>query len=405
MKDELIRFENNSLAIMELALDWRDRDRTFTDRIVARRVNAWRDIFPPRLRELLEGKAEGDSVQVDYAPGELVPARRESLVGDIDVGRFQGPVVGGHRVLPRVGRFYPQGLFSGLPGVFPGTMTPARVTALDGRTMTVDRNHPLAGFPLTLTATLTTVQDKISDTGGLLSHWGEELCDNGPGMQARLASGPTAFLADGFLERPDDDDARFYAKPRIIGHVDARANENLTALYARHLRLGMTVLDLMSSVQSHLPDDLDLRVTGLGMNGEEMTGNPALAEHLVHDLNRDPEIPAQGPFDATTLSLSAEYLTDPLAVLQSARSLLAPGGVILIGVSDRWFPTKAVRGWLELHEFERPGFLLRLLEQAGFSGPMGAESIRRDWRPQDDRHFLETRGVSDPVHVVHAYNV
>jgi FKBP-type peptidyl-prolyl cis-trans isomerase 2 len=388
---------------MELVLDWRDGDRTFTEHIVARRVNAWRDIFPPRLKELLEGKSEGDSVRVDYAPGELVPGRSDSLIGVIGTDRFNGPVVGGRRVRPRVGRFYPQGLFSDLTGVFPGTMTPARVTALDGRTMTVDRNHPLAGLPLTLTATLQTLQDKISDTGGLLFHWGEELCDNGPGMQARLASGPTAFMADGFLDRPDDDDARFYARPRIVGHVDTRASENLTALYARHLRPDMAVLDLMSSVQSHLPTGLGLRVTGLGMNDEEMIRNPALAEHLVHDLNRDPEIPAQGPFDAVILSLSVEYLTDPLAVLRSVLSHLAPGGVILIGVSDRWFPTKAVRGWLELHEFERPGFLLQLLEQAGFTGPMGAESIRRDWRPQDDRHFLETRGVSDPVHVIHAY--
>jgi FKBP-type peptidyl-prolyl cis-trans isomerase 2 len=389
---------------MELALNWRDGDRTFTDRIVARRVNAWRDIFPPRLRELLEGKTEGESVRMDYAPGELVPDRRETLVNNIDAHRFNGPLVGGRRVRPRVGRFYPQGLFSGFAGVYPGTMTPARVTALDGRTMTLDRNHPLAGLPLTLTATLHTVQDKISDTGGLLSHWGEELCDHGPGMQARLASGPTAFLGEGFLDRQDDDDARFYARPRIIGHVDARASENLTAMYAKFLRPGMAVLDLMSSVQSHLPDELGLHVTGLGMNGEEMTRNPALTEHLVHDLNREPQIPAQGPFDAVTLSLSAEYLTDPLAVLKSARSLLASDGVILIGVSDRWFPTKTVSGWLELHEFERPGFLLQLLEQAGFRGPMGAESVRLDWRAQNDRHFLETRGVSDPVHVVHAYN-
>jgi SAM-dependent methyltransferase/FKBP-type peptidyl-prolyl cis-trans isomerase 2 len=389
---------------MELALDWRDRDRTFSDRIVARRVNAWRDIFPPRLRERLEGLTEGDSVRLDYAPGELVPPRREQLVHEMDTGRFNGPLIRGHRVLPRVGRFYPQGLFSGMVGVYPGTMTPARVTALDGRTMTLDRNHPLADLPLSLTATIHTLQDKISDTGGALSHWGEELCDNGPGMQARLPSGPTEFTADGFLNRDDDDDTRFYSRPRIIGHVDARASENLKAMYRRFLRPGMTVLDLMSSVQSHLPNGLDLRVTGLGMNGEEMTRNPALAEHVVHDLNRDPEIPAQGPFDAVTLSLSVEYLTDPLAVLKSVRSRLAPGGVILIGVSDRWFPTKVVNGWLELHEFERPGFLLRLLEEAGFTGPMGAESIRRDWRPQDDRHFLETRGVSDPIHVIHALN-
>jgi SAM-dependent methyltransferase len=103
------------------------------------------------------------------------------------------------------------------------------------------------------------------------------------------------------------------------------------------------------------------------------------------------------------VSLSVEYLADPVAVLREAAQRLVPGGVILIGVSNRWFPTKTTRGWTQLHEFERVGYLLQLLEEAGFGDPMGAESVRNDWRPQADRHFLETRGVSDPVHVVHAF--
>jgi hypothetical protein len=29
--------------------------------------------------------------------------------------------------------------------------------------------------------------------------------------------------------------------------------------------------------------------------------------------------------------------------------------------------------------------------------------MRNDWRPTDDKHFLDTRGVSDPVYVVWQY--
>ncbi|WP_316900436.1 methyltransferase domain-containing protein [Pseudodesulfovibrio indicus] len=391
------------MATLELALTWNDGNRRFKDRITARRVNAWRDIFPSGLKEGLQEKTEGESINLDFAPGTLVPAYDDGLVRELDTRRFRSVSVNGKRIPPRPGRFYPLGLFSGLPGVYPGTMTPARVLTVNGDAMTVDLNHPLARFPLSVEAAIQSVQDKVSDTGGLLCHWGEELCDNGPGMQARSPNGPTEFLAPGFLDRDDEDDGRFYATPRFVGHVDDTAGDNLTAMYGRFLESGMKVLDLMSSVQSHLPSGLELDVTGLGMNREEMEANTALAEIAVHDLNLDPAIPLSGPFDAVVVSLSVEYLADPVAVLREAAQRLVPGGVILIGVSNRWFPTKTTRGWTEMHEFERVGYLLQLLEEAGFGGPMGAESVRNDWRPQADRHFLETRGVSDPVHVVHAF--
>ncbi|WP_419784896.1 hypothetical protein [Pseudodesulfovibrio sp.] len=399
----MIRFDSNSLAIMEMALHWTDGVAQFTDRIIARRVNAWRDIFPGGLRERLDGKGEGETVSLDFGPGELVPPRTPTRVLELGLRRFRGRAMDGKTVSPCLGRFYPLGMFSHLAGVYPSTMTPGRVTYVDGDTLILDRNHPMAGYPIRLEASIQTLQAKSSETGGQLSHWGEELCDNGPGMQARLPSGTTDFLVDGFLDRPHDDDASFYAEPRIIGHVDRRASENIASLYARLLQPGMRVLDLMSSVQSHLPEGMDLDVVGLGMNADELSANPALSERLVHDLNRDPAVPLSGPFDAALISLSIEYLTDPVAVLHNVREQLAPGGVILVATSNRWFPGKAVRGWTELHEFERVGYILHLLTLAGFTGPMGAESIRNDWRPQDDPHFLETRGVSDPVYRVYAH--
>ena len=397
------RFDRNSLAILEMALHWTDGAAAFTDRIVARRVNAWRDIFPPGLRELLEGLGEGDSVVLKYGPGEIVPAHDPALVQRLERRHGRGRTADGRPLVPRLGRFYPLGVFSGLPGVYPSTLTPARLVAVDDDSLTIDRNHPLARHAVRLEATVRTLQAKVSETGGQLHHWGEELCDNGPGMQGRPASGSTRFLDDGFLERLDDDDARFYAEPRIIGHVDGQASRNIAALYGRFLQPGMRVLDLMSSVQSHLPPVDGLDVVGVGMNREEMAANPALSSYEVHDLNRDPAPPVSGLFDAVLISLSIEYLTDPVAVLRAAGELLRPGGTIQVATSNRWFPSKAVRGWTELHEFERVGYILDLLGKAGFTGSMGADSVRNDWRPREDRHFLETRGVSDPVYRAFAH--
>lgn len=395
-------FTQNSLATLTLSLHWQGQNTTYTDRLVARRVNAWRDIFPAPLLESLSGLKQGETATCHLTPGELIPDHSPSQVLHLSPKAFSTRTRDGSKMQPVLGRFYPQGVLQGLPGVFPSTIIPMRVVDMDESTLTVDLNHPLAGRALTIEAHIDSLQEKQSDTGGQLFHWGEELCNNGPGMQERLPDIRTDFFTPKFFERQDTDDRKFYTQPRIISHIDAQASLNLATMYARHLRPGMRVLDLMSSVQSHLPGELDLQVHGLGLNAEEMVQNPILDSYEVYDLNENPTVPLTGQFDAVVVSLSIEYLADPVSVLRSARELLSPGGSILIGTSNRWFPTKAIQGWADLHEFERVGFVFELLEQAGFTGPMEAESMRNDWRPQSDRHFLEMRGVSDPVYVVHA---
>jgi SAM-dependent methyltransferase len=384
---------------MEFTLHWQQGDAKFEDRFLGRRVNAWRDVFPPALMEKLHGCSPGEAASASYCPGELVDPHTLDKVIHLPVTRFRKRSLGGRNVSPKVGRFYPLGMLSGLPGIYSSTITPFRILEIDGETMTVDLNHPLAGRPLAVEAVITRLQEKQGDTGGSLMHWPEEICYGGPGMQAPLPERPTEFFDEQFFSRSDADDATFYAKPRMIGHIDEQASANLRSMYRRFLKNGMRVLDLMSSMQSHLPDDLDIDVTGLGLNAEEMAANPLLTEYVVHDLNRDPSIPLKGHYDAVACSLSIEYLTDPVSVLSCVREQLAPGGVLLVGMSNRWFPTKAVRGWVDLNEFERVGLVHEMMRRAGFDGKRGAISMRNDWRPQGDRHFLETRGVSDPVYM------
>lgn len=163
------------------------------------------------------------------------------------------------------------------------------------------------------------------------------------------------FPSEFFRRQDESDDARFYAAPRFVVHIDDATIAALTDAYRELIPEDADVLDLMSSWVSHLPDEAEVgRVAGLGMNEEELKRNPRLTEHVVHDLNRDPELPyADASFDVVLNSVSIQYLTRPVEVLRSVARALRPGGTHVIAMSHRCFPTKAIRAWHVLPPRER----------------------------------------------------
>jgi SAM-dependent methyltransferase len=110
----------------------------------------------------------------------------------------------------------------------------------------------------------------------------------------------------------------------------------------------------MSSWVSHLPAELAFaRVAGLGMNRDELAANPRLSDFCVHDLNARPELPySDASFDAVLNAVSIQYLVHPVAVLAEVRRVLRPGGISIVAMSHRCFPTKAVRAF---HVLPRDG--------------------------------------------------
>ena len=175
------------------------------------------------------------------------------------------------------------------------------------------------------------------------------------------------------LQRDDESlDAHFYVEPRLVTHIDDVTIQALTGLYRELLPAGSDVLDLMSSWISHLPVDLQLgRVAGLGMNATELAANERLCEYVVHDLNAEPRLPyADAAFDAVLNAVSIQYLIQPLPVFREIARVLRPGGLALVAMSHRLFPTKAVAGFRSLPPPER----MRLVElyfdsAAGFDKP------------------------------------
>ncbi len=160
----------------------------------------------------------------------------------------------------------------------------------------------------------------------------------------------------GFFDREDEiDDARFYSIPRLVVHIDAETILALTQAYRAFLPPGGAVLDLMSSWVSHLPEEMKFtRVAGLGMNEMELAKNPHLTDFVIHDLNREPELPFDdSSFDAVVNAVSIQYLTQPVEVFRSCARVLRPGGLHAVALSHRCFPTKAIRAWHNLPPRER----------------------------------------------------
>jgi len=374
-------------------LTWESRDAVYTEELFVP-FNPWRegDLCPPNLARFLNNPKPGAKAQLKLAPGGYLP----EYMGDKVHGLPRVSFARGAGV-PRLGRFYPRRLLLG----HAGNLMPFRCIGVENGQLTADFNHPLAGAALTLEVTIQEIKEKRAEKGGECQDWLDHLT-TGPGMQARSQGNSTDFFADDPFYREDDgDDARFYTQPRLVSHVDSRAQETMAALYGRLLRPDMAVLDLMSSWQSHLPEDMELKtVAGLGLNEEELRQNHRLTAYTLHDLNRDPGLPfPDSQFDAVVCNLSVEYLIRPFEVFAEAARVLKPGGLFIQTFSHRWFPPKVVRIWPELHEFERVGLVLEYFLRSRAFGNLQTFSSRGWPRPAGDRYFPQIR-LADPVYAV-----
>lgn len=398
---ETNRINQDSKVDLIMHLKWKSNHAVHTEGYQASSVNLWRDILPPALLDALMDKEVGERLQVSLKDDNAVATYKDRELFDIKRNQFDGRFVNGLDTEPRMGRFYPKGILKGISGVYRSNLQPFRCVGINNGRITVDFNHPLAGKGLELSAVIGKVVQKGAERGGTSNDW-LEILTNGPGMQARWQEQQTDYFSEGAFTRDDSrPDEAFYRKPRYVHHIDETAREMVRNTYGRFISDGMNVLDLMSSWQSHIPATLHLDgLVGLGLNEDELKRNSQLKDFLVHDLNTNPTLPFEfNTFDAVVNTVSVEYLTDPLVTFREVHRVLKPNGYFLVTFSNRWFPTKAIKIWGELHEHERMGLVLEYFLRAGGYKDLQTYSIRGLPRPRDDKYFPEYV-FSDPVYAV-----
>ncbi|KAF9739086.1 hypothetical protein PMIN04_005234 [Paraphaeosphaeria minitans] len=219
-----------------------------------------------------------------------------------------------------------------------------------------------------------------------------------------------------FSRSDETDDTNFYDQPRYVAHIDEHAIARLTNYFGTVLPRQGRVLDFCTSWHSWYPDACgeavktdELEVYGIGMNKPELDRNTLLENHparsVVADLNGDPDVQARlskggtAPlqFDAATCTVSVDYLVKPVEVLRSLRGCVVEGGKVHLVISNRCFPTKAVRIWLRLDVEEQLQLVGNYLHFAGWKDVEIVDLCARDGEGKrltdEDGRMLQGEGM------------
>ncbi len=379
--------EKQNLSL-QLDLQWQDDFVRYKDRYFLLKTNFWRDIYPAVLDFQIKRAKLGDTMHINYAPGDLFEEEyQQNNIKTIPLKTFNQHYRGHIPIQPVLGRFYPKGMIEGVAGCFKMDSRPFRIIDKTATTLTVDLNHPLANVPLELTATITDVFDANQQNGGRCNDIAELVTADGPGIQRLMADKTTDFFQGmPFLRKMNDDDALFYNAINTAPPVDKVAIEQLKTFYEQYLSSGQTVLELLSGMDSYIPEHIKpVNLTGLGLKEQDLQSNSDLNQFVIQDLNQKPQLPFENEqFDAVLCAFGIEYLIHPVVIFKQVAWILKPGGRFLVSFSNRFFDKKVIALWDDIHEFERMGLVLEYFRQSGEFEDLYCESMRGMIRQNDD---------------------
>jgi len=385
--------ERQNLSIL-ISLKWQNTIATYQDQHFIIKTNFWRDFYPAMFDYQIKRAELHQTLNINYKAGELLEDEfNPSNIQTIPLAKFNRYYSGPIAVEPMVGRFYPRGMLEGIADCFKMDNRPFRVLGKTEDSLDIDLNHPLAQFPLQLSATITDIFDANQQNGGRCNDIAETITSNGPGFQTLLAEHPFDFTQGmPFSRKIEDDDRIFYDAIESTPIVDQVAIEQLNQFYHQHLQDNTDILDLMAGSDSYIPESIDqVDIYGLGLNEQELKENSALKQYTLHDINKHPQLPfADKQFDTVLCAFGVEYMTQPVKIFQQVSRILKDDGTFLISFSDRFFKHKVIALWDDLHPFERMGIVLEYFRQSGEFTDLHCQSIRGLIRHNDDPFVNKT---------------
>lgn len=202
-------------------------------------------------------------------------------------------------------------------------------------------------------------------------------------------------------KQDQNDDELFYREPRFVHHLDEAFRRRLTNLYLNHIPNNVTILDLMSSWVSHLPENASYKeVVGHGLNEEELRKNPRLTRWWIQNLNKNQELPLNDEsIDVVLIVAGWQYLEQPERVAAELLRVTALGGKIIVAFSNRMFFTKAPMIWSNGNNQDRLNYVARVLVTEGWQKP---QIVSEQTRAIGFRGVFGIRG--DPFFAVIAHH-
>ena len=169
----------------------------------------------------------------------------------------------------------------------------------------------------------------------------------------------------------ESNDEEFYSDPKFVYHLDANFRQYLSDVYNKEISDNSTVLDLMSSWDSYLPEEKKYKkVIGHGLNKQELEKNKTFDSYWIQNFNLNQEIPLEsGSVDYCLMVAAWQYLQYPENLTKEIVRILSNKGKIMIAFSNRAFWHKAPNIWTTSTEEERIKYVRKVLITNGFNEP------------------------------------
>ena len=169
----------------------------------------------------------------------------------------------------------------------------------------------------------------------------------------------------------ESNDEEFYSDPKFVYHLDSNFRSYLSNVYKNEIAENSTVLDLMSSWDSYLPEEKKYKkVIGHGLNKKELEKNKILDTYWIQNFNLNQEIPLDNQSVDYCLMVAAwQYLQYPENLTREIGRILSNQGKFIISFSNRAFWHKAPNIWISSTEEERVKYVRKVLITNGFNEP------------------------------------